>query len=128
MDTVKILILIALCVVLASSLWVLATPAGTGSQPTVTPTRPTPAQGPGSWAACSSGSWSFRPTWFGDWNVLALRRLRGQALAEIHAVEGQPATIDTDSLALDGTDPWDLVAIGQSQRLHGLQPVHLRLA
>jgi rhomboid protease GluP len=58
-------------------------------------------------------------------NLLARRRLREDAVAKLGSLEGQPILIDPETASAAGADAWDLVAIGQVQRLRGLQPVHL---
>jgi rhomboid protease GluP len=58
-------------------------------------------------------------------SLLEQRRQRAQGLAEYDQRASNAVELVADEPALDGSDPWDLVAIGQCQRLRGLEAASL---
>jgi rhomboid protease GluP len=124
-DSVQISILVALFLLLVSSLWVLFDARR----------HRIPTHGYAYTTNTGAGAWFLGCLflWYVDFPVylvrrgklLSQRRRRSEAVARFDELIGQAVEISPDDPALEGSDPWDVVAIGQCQRLRGLEPVHL---
>jgi rhomboid protease GluP len=58
-------------------------------------------------------------------DLLQHRLQRARTLTECDPQRSEPVELSADDPALEGSDPWDLVAIGRAQRLRGLASVSL---
>jgi rhomboid protease GluP len=124
-DTAQISILVGLFLVLASSLWVLFDARGQripthGHAYTIN-------TGAGAWFLGCLFLWIvvFPAYLVRRGRLMGQRRRRSEAAAKFDERIGQAAEISPEDPELEGSDPWDVVAIGQCQRLRGLEPVHL---
>ncbi|MFO0892124.1 MAG: rhomboid family intramembrane serine protease [Isosphaeraceae bacterium] len=57
--------------------------------------------------------------------ILSRRRRRREAEARFDSLLRQEPPVDLEESAAEGVDPWDLVAIGASQRFRGQETVHM---